>query len=102
MRIIKPPRLLEFARLHPNAAPSLLRWLTVAKKARWQNLPETRADFRHADEVRVSSNRPVTIFNVSGNSYRLLTAIHYDTGKIYILDLLTHADYDKNTWKTRL
>ncbi len=102
MRIIKPPRLLKFAQQHPNAAPSLLRWLTLTKKARWQNLIETRADFRHADEVRVSSTRPVTIFNISGNDYRLLTAIHYDSGKVYILDLLTHADYDKNTWKTRL
>ena len=102
MRIIKPPRLLEYATRHPKAAPSLLHWLAVAKKARWRNLPATRADFPHADEVRVSSKRSVTIFNISGNAYRLLTAIHYDTGKVFILDLLTHAEYSKNTWKNRL
>jgi len=102
MRIIKPPRLLELARRHPKSAPSLLHWLSVAKRAQWRNLAATRADFPHADEVRVSNHRPATIFNISGNAFRLITAIHYNTGKIFILDLLTHADYDKNTWKTRL
>ena len=102
MRIIKPPRLLAFARKHPKAAPSLLHWLAVAKKARWQNLTQTRRDFPHADELRATSLRPVTVFNISGNAFRLITAIHYDTGKVFILDCLTHADYDKDTWKNRL
>ncbi|MDZ4288997.1 MAG: type II toxin-antitoxin system HigB family toxin [Prosthecobacter sp.] len=102
MRIIKPPRLLEFAREHPKSASSLLHWLGVAKRAKWRNLSQTRADFPHADEVRVSSHRPVTIFNISGNAFRLITAIHYDTGKLFILELLTHAEYSNNTWKNRL
>ena len=102
MRIIKPPRLLQFARQHPTAAPSLLRWLEVTKKAKWRNLAQTRRDFPHADEVRAASLKPVTIFNISGNAFRLITAIHYDTGKVFILDFLTHANYDKDTWKNRL
>ncbi len=102
MRIIKPSRILEFAKAHPKAAPSLLRWLQITKKVRWRNLVDTRRDFPHADEVRVASFRPVTIFNICGNDFRLITAIHYDTGKVFILDFLSHSDYDKNHWKTRL
>ena len=102
MRIIKPSRLLEFAEEHPRAAPSLLHWLEVAKEAEWRNLAATRRNFPHADEVRVASLKPVTIFNVSGNAFRLITAIHYNTGIVFILDFLTHADYDKDRWKSRL
>jgi len=39
------------------------------------------------------------VFNIKGNDYRLIVAIRYDTGIIYIKDLLTHADYDKGAWK---
>ncbi len=102
MRIIKPPRILGFATEHPKAAPSLLRWLQIARKAHWRSIVDTRRDFPHADEVRVASFRPVTIFNISGNAFRLITAIHYGTGKVFILDFLSHADYDKDHWKTRL
>lgn len=102
MRIIKPARLRDFARRHPQAAPSLLRWLEIAKRAHWRNLAQTRGGFPHADEVRVASLKPVTIFNISGNAFRLITAIHYDTQKVFILDFLTHANYDKDRWKNRL
>jgi hypothetical protein len=40
-----------------------------------------------------------TIFNVKGNTYRLLTVIAYDRQVIGIVDLLTHAEYDKDKWK---
>ena len=40
-----------------------------------------------------------TVFNIKGNDYRLIVHIRYSTGTIYIKDLLTHAEYDKGTWK---
>jgi len=52
--------------------------------------------------VRIESGRVVTVFNVCGNSYRLITAIHYDKQRVFTLRLLTHADYDKNRWKKEL
>ncbi len=52
--------------------------------------------YRHADVV---GNK--TVFNIKGNAYRLITAIHYDRGRIYIRELLTHAEYDKGDWKQR-
>jgi len=52
--------------------------------------------------VRIKSGRVVTVFNVCGNSYRLITAIHYDKQRVFTLRLLTHADYDKNRWKKEL
>lgn len=40
------------------------------------------------------------IFNVSGNKFRLITAIHFNTNMVYVRDVLTHAEYDKEGWKT--
>jgi len=41
----------------------------------------------------------LTIFNIKGNAYRLITEINYKTGKIFIRHVLTHAAYRKGGWK---
>ena len=43
----------------------------------------------------------MTIFNVKGNEYRLLTSIDFEIGTVEAIDVLTHAEYDKNLWKDR-
>jgi mRNA interferase HigB len=68
----------------------------------WRNLVETRRTFPHADEVVVGSGRPVTVFNIAGNNYRLITAIHYDRQRVFVLGFLTLAEYDRDAWKQRL
>lgn len=102
MRIITRRRLNEYTQLHPNAAVSLSAWHDVAKKSAWRNLQEIRQTLPHADAAKVGSGKTVTIFNIAGNHHRLITAIHYDTGKIFILQILSHADYSKNRWKQLL
>jgi mRNA interferase HigB len=42
------------------------------------------------------------IFNIGGNKYRLITAIHYNTRKVFVLRFLTHAEYDSRGWKEDL
>jgi mRNA interferase HigB len=51
--------------------------------------------------VTLKSKLVVTVFNAKGNEYRLLTSIDYDAGIIEALDILTHAEYDKDMWKDR-
>ena len=63
---------------------------------------DARKTFPHADQVKVKSGRTVTVFNVRGNEFRLITAIHYDRRKVFVLNFLTHAEYSKDTWKNRL
>jgi mRNA interferase HigB len=36
------------------------------------------------------------------NSYRLIAAVHFNTQIVFVLRLLTHAEYDKNEWKSEL
>ena len=73
-----------------------------AERADWSNFVDVRQMFVHADPVVVKSGNTATVFNIRGNRYRLITAIHYNTGKVYILRFLSHADYDKDKWKAEL
>lgn len=101
MRIIKVPTLRGYARRHPAARGPLERWIQVVRAADWSSLDDTRATFAHADEVKVHSGHTVTVFNVAGNRFRLIVSIKYRWGVVYVRDFLTHADYSRDTWKTR-
>jgi mRNA interferase HigB len=102
VRIIKTATLDGFAKIQPTAAAGLTHWETIARAAEWKNLVQTRESFPHADQVTVRSGRTVTVFNIKKNDYRLITAIHYNTRKVFILLFLTHAEYDKDKWKDTL
>ena len=40
-----------------------------------------------------------TVFDIGGNKFRLIAAIHYNRKKVYIRHVLTHAAYDRGKWK---
>ena len=43
----------------------------------------------------------VTVFNIKGGNYRLLSLINYSLQSVTVLEILTHPEYDKNLWKKR-
>jgi mRNA interferase HigB len=49
--------------------------------------------------VRTESGETLTVFNVGGNKYRLIARIRYDYRLVNVRLVLTHAEYDRNTWK---
>jgi mRNA interferase HigB len=102
MRLVTRRRLAEFVRAHPDARASLEAWRLVAERARWLSITDVRRDFPHADGVPVGSARTVTVFNIRGNNYRLITAIHYNAQTLYVMRFYTHAEYDKGAWKETL
>ena len=102
MRVITLTRLREFWQLHSDAEGWLTAWYAIARAAQWQSLIDVRQIYGHADPVKVRSGRIVTVFNVCGNKYRMVVAIHYNTGLIYVLMLLTHDEYSKGAWKELL
>lgn len=102
LHIIKEQFLKEAAPANTKAGKWLENWRLTVRAAAWRNLEELRKSYPSADSVKVESGRSVTIFNACGNDYRLLVAIHYDKQRIYTLQFLTHAEYDKNRWKNDL
>jgi mRNA interferase HigB len=100
--IVSAGRLDEFVRRHPDAESALSGWARVTRAAKWRNLQQVRQTYRSADAVQVQSRRIITVFNVRGNNYRLLTAVNYPSGVVNVLQFLTHAEYDKEKWKKTL
>ena len=94
--------LVQARRRHPDVASALQAWVQVVQDAAWQSLTDVRRTYPAADGVQVDSGRVVTVFNIRGNNYRLLTWISYRAQLVSVIDVLTHADYDKNRWKRRL
>jgi mRNA interferase HigB len=101
MRVIKPATLAACWARHRAARQSLEEWLVKTKAADWRSIADVRRTFPHADAALFASRATVTIFNIKGNEYRLITAIHYQSGIVFIRDFLTHAEYSKDFWKER-
>ena len=98
-RIIALKRLREFWQEHGEAETPLREWYKVASKAGWRNLQEVRRTYPGADAVKVDSGATLTVFNIGGGKYRLITSIWYGGGQVYIKTVLTHAEYSKDRWK---
>lgn len=94
MRVISRPVILRFAQRHPDALAPLTNWYRITQRADWNSLAEVRADFAHADIV---GRR--TVFNIHGNPYRLIARVNFRTKRVFILHILTHAEYSKGGWK---
>ena len=71
-----------------------MNWYRITRRAGWGSLTEVRSDFAHAD---IMGRR--TVFNIHGNSYRLIARVNYNTKRVFILHILTHVEYSKGDWK---
>ena len=102
MRVISRKRLAEFWKRFPDARTPLLAWYKLALKADWASLPDVRVNFPQADGVELYCGLVVTVFNIRGNNYRLITRIIYPYRRIYVKAVLSHQEYDRENWKVKL
>lgn len=91
MRIVTFKRIQEFFEKHPDAETPLRFWYTVASKKKWGSLNDLKKDFNSVDYV--GNHR--FVFNIKGNSYRLIAIISFNAKKVYIQFIGTHSEYDK-------
>jgi mRNA interferase HigB len=94
VRVISRRALRDFAKEHADSARPLDAWYRIAKASRWKSLIDVRDTWPSAETVG-----ELTVFNVKGNTYRLIARINYQTGTLFIRAVLTHAEYDKENWK---
>lgn len=95
MHLISRKRLKQAVLRHPELEPALDAWFRITRRALWLSLSDVRETFANADGVE-----KWTIFNIKGNKYRLVTEINYRFHRIYIRQVLTHAEYDRGKWKS--
>jgi mRNA interferase HigB len=74
VNIIAPRTLRAFWQKHPEAKTALETWRKTVQKNRYNNFSELKKDFSSADYV---SKHEVTIFDIAGNKFRLVTFIRY-------------------------
>jgi mRNA interferase HigB len=93
MWVVSLKRLREFWAIHPLAEVPLRAWFTQSSAAQWGDFSALRGTFPTADLVG-----NCTVLNLGGNKYRLIARIFYTSHKVYVLRVLTHADYDREDW----
>ena len=95
MHVISRKRLKEAVARRAELEVPLDAWFPIVKKAGWKSLTDVRRTFSTADAVG-----KLTVFNIKGNHYRLVTKINYTFGRVYIRQVLTHAEYDQGGWRS--
>jgi mRNA interferase HigB len=95
MHVITRKRLLDAADTYQDCATALDAWYRLIKAGEFTTFAQLRATFGSVDKVG-----NVYVFNVGGNKLRVICAIHFNRGKVYVRHVLAHADYDKDAWKT--
>ena len=90
MRVISKASLVEFWALHPTSKHALQTWFEDASRAKWLSPQDIK--LRYASASFISSNR--VVFNIKGNDYRLVVAVAYRFGAVYIKFVGTHKQYD--------
>ncbi len=91
MRVIARRTLRDFYELHADSKAPLEAWFHEAAAARWHGPQEIKSRYPSADIL--PGNR--IVFNIKGNTCRLIVKIHYNTGIVFIRFVGTHAEYDR-------
>lgn len=91
MRIIALSTLRDFWVKHPDALEPLNAWYAIVSRVRWASPADVKAAYRNASFL--GCNR--VVFNIKGNDYRLVVAMHYNRQIAYIRFIGTHHQYDR-------
>ena len=91
MHVLGLIRLDDFKRKHADARGPLDVWRTLAERAQWAGPQDVKTQFPSASFL--ADNK--VIFNIKGNTYRLVIKAKYQNGVVLIEWVGTHAEYDK-------
>lgn len=97
MRVIARRTLREFVgslvghRDQPAVKAALDAWFQEVRKARWKSTADVKQAYATASVVMADR----IVFNIKGNSYRLVVAVDFEKGIVWIKWIGTHGDYDR-------
>ena len=95
MHVISRKALRLFWERHPGSKAPLVRWYQIVSRTDFASFAALRKTFPNADKVD-----DLVVFNIGGNKYRLIAAVHFNRGKVYVRHVLTHDEYDQGAWKS--
>lgn len=91
MRVIAKKTLREFWTKHPDCEQQLKAWYQEAEKANWNSFNQLMKEYPSASILK--DNR--VVFNIKGNTYRLIVKFNLQYKICWIRFIGTHAEYDK-------
>lgn len=91
MILMGKDKLLAFFKKHAQSKNSLTGWVKLVSESNYSDFNYLRKTFPAADYV----HHKYTIFNISGNKYRLITLINYEAQVIAVKQIWTHAEYSQ-------
>ena len=91
VRVIAKGTLRDFWIIHKDCEEQLKSWYDEADRSSWISPNEIKLDYPSASILQ--GNR--VVFNIKGNSCRLIVKINYKVGIIWIRFIGTHGEYDK-------
>ena len=91
MRLVGLLKLEDFKRKHAATRGPLDAWRMEVEAAQWTGPRDIKS--RHATASFLPDDR--IIFNIKGNSYRLVVKVRYQNGIVMLEWIGTHAEYSK-------
>ncbi|PQA90390.1 mRNA interferase HigB [Chryseobacterium piscicola] len=91
MRVIAVKTLKLYIKDFPKAEQPLLAWYDECENAVWNNPNELKS--QHGNASILNDKR--VVFNIHGNTYRLIVDIEYRLKIVFIVWFGTHKEYDK-------
>lgn len=91
MRILSKRTLREFWEKNSDCEQQLLSWYKDFSKSEYRSTNELISEFSNCRSI--GSNR--YIFNIKGNTYRLIVKISFELQTIWVRFIGTHSEYDK-------
>lgn len=90
-RIIAKKTLRDFWEKHKDSEQYLKTWYETAKNAKWNAPNDVKESYINASILKDSR----VVFNIKGNTYRLIVKFNYDRQWAFIRFIGTHVEYDK-------
>lgn len=90
-RIFAKSTLREFWVIHPDSEQYLKTWYDTAMSSDWKTPNDVKQTYANASILK--NNR--IVFNIKGNSFRLVAKFNFEKQWIFIRFIGTHAAYNK-------
>jgi mRNA interferase HigB len=93
MHVISKKPFNDAAKKYPNDAKALMDTFSVLEKNTFKTPEELKAVFPSLDNFKYKEKWYV--IDIGGNNLRLMAAIQFVHGRMYIKHIVSHSDYDK-------
>ena len=90
-RIFSKSTLREYWEKYPDSEQYLKTWYDTAMSSDWQTPNDVKQTYANASILK---DRRI-VFNIKGNSYRLVVKFNFEKQWIFIRFIGTHLEYDK-------